>query len=60
MIYMWNLKRKVRLIETESRKLAARGWGVGKIWRSWKRAQTFSYKINSLRISCMTKKVYSY
>ena len=28
-------KKKVQLIETESRKAVARGWRVGEIGRSW-------------------------
>lgn len=32
-MYMWNLKekRKVKLIEIESRKVVTRGWRMGKI-----------------------------
>ena len=48
-IYMWNLKRKVELIEIESRKLVARsGAGVvEKIGRGRNKVQTFSCKINN-------------
>ena len=44
---MWNLKKKVKLIETESRKVDARGWGVGEI-EVGKWVQTFSYKMNKI------------
>lgn len=32
---MWNLKKKVKVIETESRKVIARDWGVGEIGKGW-------------------------
>ena len=38
---MWNLKtnkinkHKVELIETESRKVVARGWKMGEVGRGW-------------------------
>ena len=35
-------KKKVELIETESRKVVSRGWGGGE-----NREQTFSYKMNN-------------
>lgn len=41
---MWNLKKKVKLIETESRKVIARDWGEGKIEKLAKR-----YKLSVLR-----------
>lgn len=37
--YMWNLKKKVKLIEIDSRKVVTRGCGVGEIGRGWERVQ---------------------
>ena len=33
--FMWNLKKNVELIETESRMVVARGWNKKQIGRSW-------------------------
>lgn len=42
---MWNLKKKkVKLIETESRKAVARGWRVGEIGEVGKR-----YRLSAVR-----------
>lgn len=36
----WNLKR-VKLIETENRKVVARDWGMGIIGRGWEKCTDF-------------------
>ena len=45
---MWNLKlkRKVELIEMESRMMVTRGWELGRWADAGQRAQAFSYKMN--------------
>ena len=45
--YMWNLK-KAEFIETESRIVVARVWGMGEIGRCWLKVHISSYKMIKL------------
>ena len=36
--YMWNLKKKAKLIETETSAVVIRSWKVGKIVRCWSKS----------------------
>lgn len=39
--------QKVELIETDSRKVAARGWGVGEMGRGWSKETNFFIRLIS-------------
>lgn len=43
---MWNLKKKVKLRETEGKKVVAWGKGVGEQGEAGKGIHIFSYKMN--------------
>ena len=44
--YVWNLLRKIELIDTENRLVVARRWGLSKMGRGSQKAQTHKYMIS--------------